>query len=114
MNWSFKRLFLSYLASIYIRIITKLPLLDPTGGFNAYSKKALKLICQNKISSKGYAFQAEVKHLLWKNDLKFYEKEITFYERQKGQSKMSQNIIFEAIIKIIIIRLKYLFNRKKI
>ena len=81
-NWSLKRLFFPILPHLYC-ITTRLPLLGPVLMFDL---KALKLICQNKISSR-YAFEA--KHLLWKNI--FCEEEITFYERQRA-NQMSQNI----------------------
>lgn len=106
MNWPFHRLLLSYFASIYARIITGIPFLDSTGGFNAYSRKALLALNLDKIFSVGYAFQIELKFKVWSLGLPSIEIPITFFERTEGASKMSGNIISEAVINVFKLRIK--------
>lgn len=106
MNWPMHRLLLSYFASIYARIITGIPFLDSTGGFNAYSRKALSSINLDKVFSIGYAFQIELKYKVWSLGLPCKEIPITFFERSEGKSKMSRKIIFEAVINVFRMRFK--------
>lgn len=105
-NWPMKRLLLSYFASIYARFITGIPFSDSTGGFNAYSAKALSQINLDKIFSIGYAFQIELKYKIWSMGLPHIEIPITFFERTNGKSKMSRKIIFEAVINVFRLRWK--------
>lgn len=106
MNWPMQRLLLSYFASIYARIITGIPFTDSTGGFNGYSRKALLALNLDKIFSVGYAFQIELKFKVWSLGLACIELPITFFERTEGASKMSGNIISEAVINVFKLRIK--------
>ncbi len=106
MNWPMQRLLLSYFASIYARTITGIPFSDSTGGFNAYSRKALSSLNLDKIFSIGYAFQIELKYKVWSLGLPSIENPITFFERNEGKSKMSRKIIFEAVINVFRLRFK--------
>lgn len=106
MNWPMQRLLLSYFASIYARIITGIPFTDSTGGFNAYSRKALLALNLDKVFSVGYAFQIELKFKVWSLGLPCFEMPITFFERTEGASKMSGNIISEAVINVCKLRIK--------
>lgn len=106
MNWPFERLLLSYGASIYTRLITGIPFLDPTGGFNGYSTKALRSLKLDEIFSVGYAFQIELKFKVWSKGLPCHEHPIVFWERTEGASKMGKGIIFEAVVNVIKLRLK--------
>jgi dolichol-phosphate mannosyltransferase len=106
MNWPMKRLLLSYFASIYARTITGIPFSDSTGGFNAYTKKALASLNLDKIFSIGYAFQIEMKYKIWSQGLPCLENPITFYERNEGKSKMSRKIILEAVVNVFRLRFK--------
>jgi len=106
MNWPMHRLLLSYFASIYARIITGIPFFDSTGGFNAYSRKALSTLKLDKIFSIGYAFQIEMKYKIWSLGFSCCENPITFFERNEGKSKMSRKIIFEAVINVFRLRFK--------
>ena len=105
-NWQMHRLLLSYFASIYARFITGIPFFDSTGGFNGYSNKALSNLNLDKIFSVGYAFQIELKFKVWSKNLKCIEIPIIFYERREGQSKMSGNIIVEAVVNVFKLRIK--------
>lgn len=105
-NWPFRRLLLSYGASIYTRIVTGLPIYDTTGGFKCFNRKALQSLDLNKIMSNGYGFQLEINYKVYSKGLKVKEVPIIFYERTEGQSKMGGNIIFEAFFNVIALRAK--------
>lgn len=105
-NWPFKRLLLSYLASIYIRIVTGIPVLDATGGFKCFTRKALQNLNYNNIISKGYIFQLELNYKTWASGLTVKEVPIIFYEREVGVSKMGGGIIFEALFAVLRLRIK--------
>lgn len=109
-NWPFKRLLLSYGASIYTRIITGIPVYDTTGGFKCFTKKALLSLDLNQIISNGYSFQLELNYKIWAKGLKIREVPIIFYERRDGQSKMNGGIIFEAVFAVFRLRLKKIFG----
>ncbi|MBT7512642.1 MAG: glycosyltransferase, partial [Candidatus Marinimicrobia bacterium] len=96
-NWPLRRLFLSYGANLYSRIVTGLPLMDSTGGFKAWSRKVLEAIDLNDVRSQGYSFQIEMNFRAWRKDFKIHEHSIIFVDRTIGESKMSRNIMYEAI-----------------
>lgn len=95
-NWPFKRLLISYFASKYVRVITGMPIKDPTGGFKCFRRKVLESIDLNKILSDGYAFQIEMNFRAWVKGFRIQEIPIVFTERINGVSKMSRNIVWEA------------------
>ncbi|MDY0151448.1 MAG: polyprenol monophosphomannose synthase [Candidatus Cloacimonas sp.] len=95
-NWPFKRLLISYFASKYVRTITRMPILDPTGGFKCFHRKVLESINLDKILSDGYAFQIEMNFKAWVKGFRIKEIPIVFTERLNGVSKMSRNIVWEA------------------
>lgn len=97
LNWPFHHLLLSYGASIYVRLITGLKILDVTGGYKCIIQKALKAINLDKIISNGYLFQIEINFKAWSNGFKIKEIPIIFIERRDGQSKMGGSIVKEAI-----------------
>lgn len=105
-QWDFKRLFLSYFASKYVRIITGIPIYDTTAGFVCYHRKVLESINLDKIEFVGYAFQIEMKFNAWKRGFKHKEVSIIFTDRKRGTSKMSSSIISEAIFGVIKMKLK--------
>lgn len=105
-NWDFKRLFLSYFASKYVRIITQTPIFDTTAGFVCYSRKVLESINLDKIEFVGYAFQIEMKFNAWKRKFNHKEVSIIFTDRKRGVSKMSTSIISEAVFGVIKMKLK--------
>jgi len=107
-NWDFKRLFLSYFASKYVRFITQIPIFDTTAGFVCYKRKVLENIELDKIKFVGYAFQIEMKFKAWKKGFKHKEVSIIFTDRKKGTSKMSGSIISEAVFGVIKMRLERL------
>ena len=109
-NWPLSRIFLSYFANVYVRIITGMPIKDATSGFVGYTKNALSSIELNNIKFNGYAFQIEMKFKLWKKNFKLKEHQIIFVNRKLGKSKMNQNIIFEAIFGVIKLKINSFFK----
>jgi dolichol-phosphate mannosyltransferase len=97
-NWPFNRIFISYGASVYVRLITWMPVKDCTAGFVCYKRKVLEAINLDNIKFIGYAFQIEMKYTAWRKGFKIKEVPITFVDRTEGVSKMSKGIIKEAIL----------------
>jgi len=96
-NWDFKRLILSKLASIYVRWVTGMPFTDPTSGLKCWRSEALRKIDLNRIFSNGYLFQVEMTWKTYRNGSRIAELPIIFYERKIGLSKIHPRIILEAI-----------------
>ncbi len=96
-NWPWDRIFISKGGALYTKMITWMPVDDPTAGFVCYSRKVLSTIPLDKVHFVGYAFQIEMKYRAWKLGFKIGEVPITFRDRKEGVSKMSGNIIKEAM-----------------
>jgi dolichol-phosphate mannosyltransferase len=96
-NWPMSRLLLSYFASIYVRVVTGLPVMDPTAGFKCFRRKVLETLRLDMIKSNGYCFQIEMDFFAWRAGFKIKEIPIIFIDRRAGTSKMSKHIVFEAI-----------------
>ena len=109
-NWPKNRLFLSKGASLYTRIITGMPVKDPTAGFICYRRQVLEDIDLEKVKFVGYAFQIGMKYLAYKLGYKLKEVPIQFIERQFGVSKMHIGIIREAILGVLNLRLSSVFH----
>ena len=109
-NWPLSRIFLSYFANIYVRIITGMTVKDSTSGFIGYNNESLSSLNIDNIKFNGYAFQIEMKFKLWKKNFKLREHQIIFVNRKSGKSKMDKNIIFEAIFGVIRLKLNSIFN----
>lgn len=99
-NWPIKRLLLSYSANKYTRIVTGLPIKDATAGFKCFNRKVLENINFNRVKSSGYSFQIEMNFRVWKKGYSLKEIPIVFEERSEGKSKMSKNIVFEAVFMV--------------
>jgi len=110
-NWPLSRVLLSYFASVYVNIITGMKIKDTTAGFVCYKKSTLEQINLDRIKFVGYAFQIEMKYRIFSKNLIINEVPIIFTDRTKGESKMTNSIIKEAIFGVIILRIKKLFNR---
>ena len=96
-NWPLRRLFLSRGAGLYVKLVTGMPFTDPTGGFKCFRRCVLEAIPLDGIESSGYSFQVEMTHTAWRVGCRIVEVPIVFEERRSGASKMSKNIIFEAL-----------------
>ncbi|WP_299666887.1 polyprenol monophosphomannose synthase [uncultured Polaribacter sp.] len=105
-NWDIKRLLLSYFASKYVRLITRIPVFDTTAGFVCWKRKVLETIHLDKIKFVGYAFQIEMKFKAWKHKFKIKEVSVVFTDRDLGASKMSGNIVSEALFGVIKMKIK--------
>jgi dolichol-phosphate mannosyltransferase len=99
-NWPLGRLLLSMSAAKYVRLITGLPISDPTGGFKCFRRRALESIDIDKVRSNGYSFQIEMTHKLWRQGMKVVEVPIIFTDRFQGSSKMSRKIVYEALFMV--------------
>ena len=110
-NWPMSRILLSYGASRYVRLITRMKVKDSTAGFVCYKRAVLEAIDLKKIEFVGYAFQIEMKFKTYKKGFKIVEIPVIFKDRTKGKSKMSGSIISEAIFGVISLKLKSLFAK---
>jgi dolichol-phosphate mannosyltransferase len=110
-NWPMGRVLLSYFASSYVRLITGMPVKDSTAGFKCYKRRVLETIDLDKIKFIGYAFQIEMKFTAWKYGFKIKEVPIVFTDRKRGESKMSVNIIKEAIFGVISMKINSFFKK---
>ena len=112
-NWPGNRLFLSKGASLYTRIVTGMPVMDPTAGFICYKREVLEHLDLDKIRFVGYAFQIGMKYLAYRAGFKLTEVPITFTEREFGVSKMHAGIIREAIFGVLRLRLSSVFRPRR-
>jgi dolichol-phosphate mannosyltransferase len=110
-NWPLSRVLLSYFASVYVRLITGMKIMDATAGFICYKRKVLQSINLDKIKFIGYAFQIEMKYRVYSKGFTIEEVPVIFTDRTKGQSKMSGSIIKEAVFGVLSLRIKELLNR---
>lgn len=110
-NWPLNRVLMSYYASSYVRTITGMTIRDATAGFICYRRKVLESVNLDRIKFVGYAFQIEMKYRAYANGFNITEVPIIFTDRTKGESKMSNAIIKEAIFGVIALRIKRMLNR---
>lgn len=110
-NWPLSRVLMSYFASVYVKMITGMKIHDATAGFICYKRIVLEQINIDKIKFIGYAFQIEMKYRAYANKFGITEVPIIFTDRTKGQSKMSNAIIKEAVFGVISLRIRKLFNQ---
>lgn len=113
LNWDISRLLLSLGASFYVRVLTRMPFMDPTSGFKCYHTGLLRKITGKKIVSEGYAFQIETLFWAWMLAGKISEVPIIFGQRRNGASKMSHGIAVEASWQVIRISLLRIWLRIK-
>ena len=110
-NWPISRVLLSYFASSYVRLITRMTIRDTTAGFVCYRRKVLETIPLDEIKFVGYAFQIEMKFLAWKYGFRLKEVPIIFTERVRGQSKLSAGIFKEALFGVMKMTLQSWFKK---
>tara|TARA_B110000483_G_scaffold141044_1_gene168408 strand:+ start:3804 stop:4529 length:726 start_codon:yes stop_codon:yes gene_type:complete len=111
-NWPLSRVLLSYAASLYVRLITGMNILDPTAGFVCYRRTVLESINLDEIKFVGYAFQIEMKYNTHNKKFNIKEIPIIFTDRINGVSKLSKGIIKEAIFGVIQMRLKTILGKR--
>lgn len=111
-NWPMGRVLMSYFASAYVRIVTRMKLRDSTAGFVCYRRRVLEAINLDKIEFKGYAFQIEMKFKSYVKGYKIVELPIIFINRQLGTSKMNSSIFGEAVLGVIKLKFDSIFRKK--
>lgn len=112
-NWPMSRVLISFFASVYVRMITRMKVRDATAGFVCYRREVLEVIKLEKIRFKGYAFQIEMKFKAWKYGFNVVELPIIFTDRKEGTSKMSGRIVSEAIFGVIRLKISSWFRSYK-
>jgi dolichol-phosphate mannosyltransferase len=108
-NWPLSRVLMSYFASIYVRVITGMKIMDTTAGFKCYKREVLESIRSYHLKSVGYGFQIEMKFTAWKLGYKIVEIPIIFTDRKLGTSKMSGGIFNEAFWGVMRMKMRSLF-----
>ena len=112
-NWPMARLLMSFFASKYVKLITRMPIHDATAGFKCYKREVLETINFDKIQFVGYAFQIEMKFKAWKYGFNIIEVPVIFTDRTEGDSKMSGGIFREAVIGVIQMKIRSFFRNWK-
>lgn len=113
LNWPLRRLVLSRMAGLYVRLLTGLPVADPTAGYKLFRRVVLEAVGPKTLSSDGYAFQIETSHAAWRAGFKITEVPIVFADRVAGTSKLSLAIAGEAIGLGMRLFFRRLFRRKR-
>lgn len=109
-NWPMGRVLMSYFASVYVRFVTGMKIMDTTAGFKCYSRKVLEAIDLDNVRLKGYGFQIEMKFTTTKLGFKVVEVPIIFTDRKQGKSKMSGGIFNEAVWGVIGMKIRSWFH----
>jgi dolichol-phosphate mannosyltransferase len=104
-NWPLGRVLMSYFASVYVRMVTGMKVMDTTAGFKCYRRRVLEAINFDDIQLKGYGFQIEMKFTAFKMGFRIVEVPIIFTDRREGTSKMSGGIFSEALWGVL--KMKY-------
>ena len=100
-NWPLSRILISYGASLYVRMVTRMPVYDSTAGFVGYKAEVLRKIDLDKVEMIGYGFQIEMKYTAWRHGFRLQEESIIFTDRELGTSKMSSSIFGEAFFGVM-------------
>ena len=111
-NWPLNRLMISMFGNWYARMITRLPLTDLTAGYKCFRRELLEKIDLDSIRSNGYSFQIEMNYLVWKSGFRIAEIPIIFIERTIGQSKITRNIVREAVWRVWAMKFRHMFGRQ--
>ncbi len=111
-NWPIGRVIMSYFASVFVRKVTRMRVMDATAGFVGYRRELLEAIDMERIKMKGYGFQIEMKYTAWKLGYKVGEVSIIFTDRTLGASKMSSGIFGEAFWGVLKLPLRKIRAKK--
>jgi dolichol-phosphate mannosyltransferase len=99
-NWNVLRRLISKSGSLYSQLVLGLPYRDLTGGFKCFRRQVLESIDLETVRSNGYAFQIELTYRAHRRGFRIVELPIVFYERRVGASKMSKDIVIEAMLMV--------------
>jgi len=113
-NWPLGRVLMSYFASLYVRLVTGMKVMDTTAGFKCYQRKVLQTIDFENIKLKGYGFQIEMKFTAWKHGFYIVEVPIVFTDRKEGASKMSGGIFNEALWGVLKMKISSFFRKYEV
>ena len=111
-NWPMGRLLMSYFASKYVRIVTRMPVCDATAGFVGYRREVLERIDFDRVQMNGYGFQIEMKYTAWRLGFSIGEVSIIFIDREEGTSKMSSGIFGEAFFGVLKLPLRKIKSKE--
>ena len=100
MNWPLSRLLISTFAGVFVRFVTGMPIIDPTGGYKCFHREVLEAIGLDNVTSNGYAFQIEMSHRAWMKGFSIKEIPIVFLDRRAGYSKLNRSIAVESFCKV--------------
>lgn len=109
LNWPQSRLWVSSFGGWYARLLTGLPMTDPTSGFKAIRRRVLEALEWDKFKAQGYGFQIEIHFLAWQGGFRIREVPIAFTERREGQSKMTLQIAREAAVRVLQLGIRRIF-----
>jgi dolichol-phosphate mannosyltransferase len=112
-NWPMGRLLMSYFASKYVRMMTRMPVYDATAGFVGYRREVLDSIDFDRVQMNGYGFQIEMKYSAWRLGFEIGEVSIIFIDRTEGTSKMSGGIFSEALFGVMKLPLRRIRRKKR-
>lgn len=112
MNWPLGRLMLSRGAGVYVQLVTGMPFTDPTGGFKCFRREVLESYDFDQVKAVGYGFQIEMTHKAWMRGFRIAELPIVFKDRNQGESKMSGNIVYEALWVVWTLAVRNGFRRR--
>ena len=112
-DWPMSRLLISYFASRYVRVVTRMPVRDATAGFVGYRRRVLEAIDLGRVRMNGYGFQIEMKYTAWRLGFRIEEVSIIFIDRTEGTSKMSGGIFGEAFFGVMALPFRRIAAAKK-
>jgi dolichol-phosphate mannosyltransferase len=113
-NWPLSRLILSRGAGVYVQMITGMPFTDPTGGFKCFRREVLESYKFDQVKANGYGFQIEMTHKAWMKGFRIGEIPIIFVDREEGTSKISGNIVYEALWIVWTLSIRNAFRRRPV
>lgn len=99
-NWGLARQIISRGGSLYSRLVLGLPVHDPTGGFKLFRRQLLERMDLDRVRSNGYSFQIEMTYRAVRLGCRVAEVPIVFVDRRVGQSKLSRQVMLEAMLMV--------------
>ena len=110
-NWPLRRQWLSRGGNLFAKVMLGTRLNDMTAGFRVFKVSFLRTLNLDTINAKGYSFQIEMAYRTMQQGGKTAEVPIVFIEREIGESKMSRDIVVEALWLMLKFGIKRLFRK---